>query len=127
MGTLRILADSNCIIDYTDSILPVNAIRILTSARVEMSVINRMELLSKPSMSPAREQLLLQIVGTSLVHPLDEAVVLKTIAIRRQKRIKLPDAIIAATALVHGLPLYTNNTRDFRGIPELRVVDPRAL
>ena len=33
--------------------------------------------------------------------------------IRRDRRIKLPDAIIQATAEVNGMSLVTRNTRDF--------------
>lgn len=33
------------------------------------------------------------------------------------------DALIAATALSHDLPLHTANVRDFEGIPGLTVVD----
>lgn len=32
------------------------------------------------------------------------------------------DALIAATALANGLPLYTSNPRDFESIPGLRVI-----
>ncbi len=41
--------------------------------------------------------------------------------------IKLPDAIIAATALVHGLTLITRNTKDFNRIEQLDVVNPIEL
>lgn len=33
----------------------------------------------------------------------------------------LPDALIAATALHHGIPLYTLNVKDFRFIPDLEL------
>ena len=49
-------------------------------------------------------------------------------ALLRQKyrRLKLPDAIIYATAQVHGLTLITRNTRDFgAGMPGVRI--PYAL
>lgn len=36
----------------------------------------------------------------------------------------LPDALIAATALEHDLTLYTRNTRHFRMIPQLKVIQP---
>lgn len=48
----------------------------------------------------------------------------QTILIRRQYKIKLPDAIIAATALVHNLILVTRNTSDFKNIPELQLINP---
>jgi predicted nucleic acid-binding protein len=37
----------------------------------------------------------------------------------------VPDAIIAATALVHDLPLYTLNRKDFRFIEGLQLYDER--
>ena len=36
----------------------------------------------------------------------------------------LGDAIIAATALIHGLTLATRNVRDFHWIDELTILDP---
>lgn len=39
----------------------------------------------------------------------------------------IPDALIAATALYHGLELYTLNTRDFNFIRGLRLYKPRDL
>jgi predicted nucleic acid-binding protein len=39
--------------------------------------------------------------------------------IRRQTGTRLPDAIIAATALEHGLTLMTRNRRDFANVPGL--------
>lgn len=55
---------------------------------------------------------------------LTEEIVEKTIEIRRLKRIKLPDAIIASTAIMHDLTLLTNNTGDFTQIPGLNFVNP---
>jgi predicted nucleic acid-binding protein len=52
----------------------------------------------------------------------------KTIHLRRTyKKLKLGDAIIAATALVHGFTLVTRNTKDFKNIEGLEVLDPYAL
>jgi predicted nucleic acid-binding protein len=43
---------------------------------------------------------------------------------RMYKKLKLGDAIIAATALEHNLALITRNIADFRNIAGLRVLDP---
>jgi len=46
------------------------------------------------------------------------------ISIRKIHRIKLPDAIIAATALVNGLELVTRNINDFKNIDGLNLINP---
>jgi predicted nucleic acid-binding protein len=48
----------------------------------------------------------------------------QTIAIRKSNKTKLPDAIIAATALVNELTLITRNTADFKNITGLNLLDP---
>ena len=40
------------------------------------------------------------------------------------QHIKIPDALIAATAISLGLPLYTENKKDFDFIPELKLHKP---
>jgi predicted nucleic acid-binding protein len=59
--------------------------------------------------------------------PISEAVIQQTIAIRQQKKIKLGDAIIAATALVYNYKIVTRNVSDFNGISGLVVIDPHLL
>lgn len=44
--------------------------------------------------------------------------------IKRACGVALPDALIAAMALVNGLPLVTRNAKHFTRIPELRIEIP---
>lgn len=46
------------------------------------------------------------------------------IVIRKHFRVKLPDAIIAATALVHDLSLITRNYNDFKKIQSIEILNP---
>ena len=39
-------------------------------------------------------------------------------------RLSIPDALIAATAIEHQLPLYTLNLKDFRFIAGLQIYEP---
>ena len=48
----------------------------------------------------------------------------QTILIRKSNKIKLPDAIIAATAMVNNLTLVTNNIDDFKNIEGLKILNP---
>jgi predicted nucleic acid-binding protein len=90
---------------------------------INLSVINKIELLGFLKV----EQDLIDFVGYSNVCPLDDDIVGKTIDVRRMFKIKLPDAVIAATALHYGFILVTNNTKDFKNIKGIEVINPHEL
>lgn len=72
-------------------------------------------------------QLLTEFMDTATVLPLDNTITHKTIELRRIKKIKLADAIIAATALIYGLIIVSRNTSDFNNITGLKVINPHSL
>lgn len=91
-----------------------------------ISVITRIEVLSWPGyadVSPAMAvaEALLSILREE---PLTDPIIQAAIVLRRNYRIKVPDAIVAATAKVLDLPLMTNNTEDFRRVAGLKLLDP---
>jgi predicted nucleic acid-binding protein len=69
-------------------------------------------------------QILVDFFESSTILGLSDGIVNKTIQIRQKQKIKLPDAVIASTALMNGLVLITRNTKDFRAIPDLEVINP---
>ncbi len=69
-------------------------------------------------------QLLESFVEDSLVVGLTDEIVDKTIEIRRKSKIKMPEAIIAATAFACNSILITRNIRDFQNIEGLEFVNP---
>ncbi|NKI90406.1 hypothetical protein HBN54_003010 [Hymenobacter sp. 1B] len=94
----------------------------LREQTVAISVITRIELLTKTE--PASEYATMQaFVQSVTVLPLYESTIQHTIRLRQQHRVKLPDAIIAATALAHGLTLITRNVSDFRALAGLVVLN----
>ena len=44
--------------------------------------------------------------------------------LRRNRKISLCDAVIAATALSHDAILATRNVKDFKNIPNLKIIEP---
>ncbi len=56
--------------------------------------------------------------------PLSKPIAAATINLRRTYRRKLPDAVIAATGLIHQLPVITRDAAGFRSIAGLTVLDP---
>lgn len=124
--TVRCLIDTNVLIDYINGnatpAFAANVEQALAAGSV-VSVITTMELLgwrghSEQSRRDA-ENLLRGMGELGLARP----VVDEVIKLRSLLAIKLPDAIIAASALVEGLPLMTGNIDDFKAIPGLALRD----
>ena len=122
----KFLIDTNAGIDFLNGKLPSASIawleQLLDAQQLAMSVIVRIELLSWQG-APAEMQALEDFVAATEVLPLDEPVTQQTIRLRQQHRVKLPDAIIAATALAHSLPLLTRNGSDFQTLAGLVVLN----
>jgi predicted nucleic acid-binding protein len=85
-----------------------------------ISVVTWMEVLvgAQPEVEPATRAFLAAFTQV----PLDETVAEAAIRLRRTRRLRLPDAIIAASAEAAGATLVTRNTKDFdEGEPGVRV------
>jgi predicted nucleic acid-binding protein len=85
--------------------------------RLHYSVVTRAELFAGTVATDAL---------TGLLAPFREIVVDRAVAeragrVRRESSIRLPDALIAATALEHRMSLATRNLRDFEQVRGLRL------
>jgi hypothetical protein len=58
------------------------------------------------------------------IQTVTEQILRRAAALRRQRRMKLGDSIIAATALETGADLVTRNVADFQHIDGLKLIDP---
>jgi predicted nucleic acid-binding protein len=119
MGTRNVLFDTNILIDYLSGI---------SQARVEMerysrraiSIVTWMEVMAGTTREDERQ--VRAFLLTFSVLPVTTEVAERAFDLRRQRKIKLPDAIIQATAQVEGRLLITRNTRDFPGHdPDIRI------
>lgn len=86
-----------------------------------VSAVTRAELFSGRGTEERRVRGLLNSM-TDL--PIDVAIAERAGRIRRQSPVRLPDALIAATAIEHRLTLVTRNLREFASIKGLRVRTP---
>jgi predicted nucleic acid-binding protein len=82
------------------------------------SVITRAELLAGPAQQHDAARRLLAPLREM---PIDLRIAEQAGALRREAGLRLPDALVAATALVHHLALHTRNRRDFRKVAGLRL------
>lgn len=90
--------------------------------QVSYSVITRCELYSGAT---AADDPIDRILAPFTELPVDRPVAELGGRLRREHGIRTPDALIAATALHHGLTLVTRNVKHFRHLPKLRVRPPR--
>ena len=119
------LLDTNVIIDYCNARLPVNAKELLQNIEPRISVITSVELFSSEKITEKELLKLKQFVSISTVYSnITPDIVIRTISIRQLYKIKLPDALIAATALQYNLTLITRNTDDFKKINNLQILNP---
>ncbi len=119
MKSERFLLDTNIFILLFNDRLVEN----LPLGEILCSVITEMELLSFPLLTSAEENMIRAKRANLTVYGIDDTVKEQTIRLRRAIRLKLPDAIIAATALTHKAILVTND-KALHMIPEL---DCRSL
>jgi len=88
-----------------------------------ISVITKIEVL-RFNASADSYKILEDFVSECAIFGLDDHVIENTISICKSNRIKLPDAIIAATAIIYDLVLLTRNVSGFKNIKSLQVVNP---
>ena len=83
-----------------------------------------MESLGHPFKNDEEETFVKSLCETCEVFNITEPITEKTIEIRKQAKIKLPDAIIAASALVNKAMLVTANVKDFKMINGISIINP---
>ena len=121
--------DTNPLIYFIDGSAQPDVIERIESAiraGARFSVVTRIEILSWREHTADSRLKAAALLNQLVEIPLTQSIVDRTIELRSMVSIKLPDAIIAASALVENLPLMTRNTGDFTRIPGLVLIDPFA-
>ena len=90
---------------------------------LNISIVTEMEILGYEKVTKQAEE----FIGLARIYELDRKTVRETIHLRKKFKIGLADAIIAATAISHNFVLITKNTKDFKKINHLKILDPIEL
>ena len=118
MNGIDFCADTNFAIYYLDGLACVEP---YTTAGLAISVVTQLEALSKPGMDRVEEEAVEAFIQTCQVVELTDDIKQVVIELRRQHRLKLPDAIVAATAFWLNVPLLTAD-KGFSRVSGLDVV-----
>jgi predicted nucleic acid-binding protein len=120
------LFDSSAVILYFNDALSSDALAMMEQTIEQgtgaISVVTRAEVLAWPQHTA--KSLQEAVVGMASFTQLgvDAATADEAARIRRECNLKLPDALIAATASLHNVPVVTANARDFERVGQLQVV-----
>ncbi len=129
MGT-EYLTDTSAVIKYLNGTFPKRGLDFLDGvldAGCVLSVVSEIELLAWNP--PKKGDLLIyrKFVRASEIIGIDRRVVRQTIGIRRTFGLKLPDAVIAATAIEYDRTLVADNDKDFLRVKGLRYINPKIV
>ena len=120
------LIDSNILVDTQTQKLPADGLSFVSRTMDDdftISFISYIEYLGYKNATSLMEE----FISLANVIEVNKAIIDATISIRKTHNIKLPDAIIAATAIVNKLILVTRNVSDFSNIKGLKVINPWKL
>lgn len=107
---VKALFDTNILVDYLNAV-PEARTELRRYRERAVSIITWMEVMvgAVPDLEAATRNFL---NGFDVI-AVDDRVAERAVGLRRNHRIKLPDAVIWATAQVHSMLLVTRNTKDF--------------
>jgi predicted nucleic acid-binding protein len=114
-----LLVDTDVCIDHLRGAHPLHSI----AGLISYSVITRSELFAGRTNEARVEEFLAPFREI----PVDRMIAERAGRLRRGSAMRTPDALIAATAIEHGLELVTRNRRDFEAVPGLQLRDPMSL
>lgn len=124
------LIDTCAVIKFLHGVFPHEGLLFLKSVvdrESILSVITKIELLVYQFPTEKEENIINLFISHSRIINLEEDIIMNTIRIRKEYSIKLPDAIIAATAITNDLILISDNDKDFNKIPDLKYLNPRKI
>ena len=124
-GTERYLIDTNILIYFLQGEeVAVSFLKNIIDGSLCISLINKIEVLSFPDISDNEEIEIKQFLLNFVTLNVDDLVAEETIRIRKKYKLKLADALICATSIVHDAVLVSRNERDFTKVEGLKFLNP---
>jgi toxin FitB len=91
---------------------------------IVVSAISQLEVQGYHRLTETERKFFVDFFSSLPILAVTPEVINQAITLRQQRKMSLGDATIAATAIVHQLPIATHNVTDFQWVPNLTVIDP---
>jgi predicted nucleic acid-binding protein len=124
----RYLIDTSAVIKYLNATLSPKGLMFIDQVVDQeslLSFISEVELQVWNPANPEDLDVYQQFVSSSFIFGINDDIIQETIRIRKQHKIKLPDAFVAATAIVNELTLIADNDKDFENVAGLKYINAR--
>ena len=118
MNGIDFLADTNFLIYVLEG---REEVEVFADFSFAISFVTEIELLGKKGITDHEKKVIQELLDACLIIDLNPTIKAKAIELKQQRKIKLPDSIVTATALHIGLPLLTAD-KGFDDIPDLKVI-----
>jgi predicted nucleic acid-binding protein len=124
---MRYLIDTNILIYYFADTIPqkeISAVEEIFKTSFNISIITKIEFLGWGKHTKEGYEKARQFMEYAKTIQLNNKIAELSIDLKRNCKIKLPDAVIAATAIYKDLILVTRNIRDFNDVENLEIYNP---
>jgi tRNA(fMet)-specific endonuclease VapC len=126
----RYLIDTSGVIKFLNGSFPLSGLIFMDDIIDKESVISfitEIELQVWNPPDPDDLKVYQSFVSQSNIIGIQDGIIQETIRIRKSYKLKLPDSLIAATALINNMVLIADNDKDFLLVPELKYINPQHL
>jgi predicted nucleic acid-binding protein len=126
----RYLVDTSAVIKYLNDDFPSEGTLFMDNEIADEQMISFISEIELQSWTPANAddmEVYLDFIKDATILSIDASIIKQTIEIRKNQKLKIPDAIIAATAIVNDFTLITDNDKDFNRVLLLKYINPNTL
>ena|SRR5882672_10869727 len=126
----KYLIDTSGVIKYLNESFPPDGLAFVDEIVDRESIISFIAEIELQVWNPENPDDLMiyqTFVSQSTIIGIQDDIIQETIRIRKLFKLKLPDALVAATALTNSMTLIADNDKDFLLVPELKYINPQHL
>lgn len=128
----KYLIDTCVVIKYLEEVFSQEALKFIDTVVDEESIVSfitKIELLAWNPPIPEDIRVRMEFLSGSKILHITDDVIETAIQIRKEKKLKIPDAVIAATAITYDFTLLSDNDKDFQKVEPLglKYINPKRL